>query len=176
MVRISYLRWDDDDVCFVLEQHVWLDSWSVSSLKQYFAGKQTCRSILAHYQDPEPTSFAISYVLGCEAVNNNIVVFGLARHWLTPRSTTLEASTVTITPSMWLYVLYIMKWKFFTVIYRAIKEFFIFFSNCCMYFLTLFQIYFIDLGHRNKFSGIHIAELWHIILIPSHHSVFSRTV
>ena len=54
-------------------------------------------------------SFAISCVLGCEAVNNNIVDFGLTRHWLTPRSTALEASTLTITPLMWLYVLYIMK-------------------------------------------------------------------
>jgi hypothetical protein len=31
-------QWDDDDVCFVLEQHDWLDFHRVSSLKQQSLG------------------------------------------------------------------------------------------------------------------------------------------
>jgi hypothetical protein len=34
MVRTSYIRWDDDDVHFVLDQHSELNLYSASSLKQ----------------------------------------------------------------------------------------------------------------------------------------------
>jgi hypothetical protein len=32
--------WDDNDVCFVLDQHAYLDLYSASSLKQQSAGWQ----------------------------------------------------------------------------------------------------------------------------------------
>jgi predicted alpha/beta hydrolase len=34
MMRISYIRWDDDDDLFVLDQQVLLDFYCASSLKQ----------------------------------------------------------------------------------------------------------------------------------------------
>ena len=33
-------QWDDDEVCFVLDQHADLDFYSASSLKQQSAGKR----------------------------------------------------------------------------------------------------------------------------------------
>jgi hypothetical protein len=40
MVRTSYFQWDDDDeVCFVLDQHTELDFYSASSLKQQSEGR-----------------------------------------------------------------------------------------------------------------------------------------
>jgi len=35
MVRTSYIRWNDNDVSFVLDQHAWLGFYSASSLKQH---------------------------------------------------------------------------------------------------------------------------------------------
>jgi len=32
--RTSYIRCNDDDVCFVLHQHAWLDLYSANSSKQ----------------------------------------------------------------------------------------------------------------------------------------------
>jgi len=34
-----YCQWDDDEVCFVLDQHAELDFYSASSLKQQSAGR-----------------------------------------------------------------------------------------------------------------------------------------
>ena len=51
MARTSFW-WDDDEVCFVLDQHAELDIYSASSLKQQSAG----RSTRTHYSDSEPTS------------------------------------------------------------------------------------------------------------------------
>ena len=39
IVRISYIQWDDDDVCFVLDQHAQLDFYSPSSVKQQSASR-----------------------------------------------------------------------------------------------------------------------------------------
>jgi len=38
MVRKNDIRWDDDDVNFVLDQRAELDFYSASSVKQQFAG------------------------------------------------------------------------------------------------------------------------------------------
>ena len=37
MASTSYTHWNDDDVCFVLDQHAELDLYSASSLKQQYA-------------------------------------------------------------------------------------------------------------------------------------------
>jgi hypothetical protein len=39
MVRPSYIQWNDDDICFVLDQHADLDFYSAISLKQQSAGR-----------------------------------------------------------------------------------------------------------------------------------------
>ena len=39
MARKSYIRWDDNDVRFVLEQPNFFDLYSASSLKQQSAGR-----------------------------------------------------------------------------------------------------------------------------------------
>ena len=54
MARTRYIWWDDD-VHFVLDQHTYLDFYSVSSLKKSFSWL-TCCSALIHYPDSEPTN------------------------------------------------------------------------------------------------------------------------
>jgi hypothetical protein len=39
MARTSYIQWNDDDVCFLLDLHAYLDFYSASSLKQQFVGR-----------------------------------------------------------------------------------------------------------------------------------------
>ena len=39
MARASYIQWNDDVVCFVLDQHAKLDFYSASSLKQQSADR-----------------------------------------------------------------------------------------------------------------------------------------
>ena len=39
VARTSYITWNDNDVCLVLDQHAELDFYSVSSLKQQFADR-----------------------------------------------------------------------------------------------------------------------------------------
>jgi len=39
MGRTSYIQWNDDDVCFVLDQHAEFDFYSASSLKQQSADR-----------------------------------------------------------------------------------------------------------------------------------------
>jgi hypothetical protein len=46
-----YFQWDDDEVCFVLDQHAELNFYSSSSLKQQSA----VRHVAPHYSDSEPT-------------------------------------------------------------------------------------------------------------------------
>ena len=60
MARTSYIRWNDNDVYFVLDQHDKLDIYSASSLKQQFAGWYV--DPLTHYPDSEQTSLC-SYSL-----------------------------------------------------------------------------------------------------------------
>ena len=50
MARTSYIRWDDNDVWFVL--------YSASSLKQ-----QICRSTRTHYPDSEPANQSLLFLL-----------------------------------------------------------------------------------------------------------------
>jgi hypothetical protein len=38
-VKSSYIKWDDDDVHFVLDQHAELGFYSANSLKQQTAGR-----------------------------------------------------------------------------------------------------------------------------------------
>jgi hypothetical protein len=40
IVRTSYIQWNDDDVCFVLDQYAELDFYSTGSLKQQSASRQ----------------------------------------------------------------------------------------------------------------------------------------
>jgi hypothetical protein len=39
MARTSYIGWDDEDICFVLDQHAKLDFYSASYLKQQSADR-----------------------------------------------------------------------------------------------------------------------------------------
>jgi len=59
MVRTSYIRWDDDDVHFVLDQHADLGFYSVNSLKQQSAGRYV--TPLGHIiLIPSPLVFALT--------------------------------------------------------------------------------------------------------------------
>jgi predicted alpha/beta hydrolase len=52
-------QWDDDEVCFVLNQHAELDLYSASSLKQQSAGRHVVP--LGHIiQIPSQAVFALS--------------------------------------------------------------------------------------------------------------------
>jgi hypothetical protein len=82
-------QWNDDEVCFLLDQHAYLDLYSASSLKQQSADR-LCHPTRTHYPDSEPTCICSSSLVPCaysgEATNTN---------WCSnPRSTTLEASTI----------------------------------------------------------------------------------
>ena len=46
MATTSYIQCNDDDVCFVLDQHTELDAYSASSLKQQYADR--CVAPLGH--------------------------------------------------------------------------------------------------------------------------------
>jgi hypothetical protein len=39
MARTSYIEWNDDHVCFVLDQHAELDMYSARSPKKQYAGR-----------------------------------------------------------------------------------------------------------------------------------------
>ena len=39
MTRTSYIRWGDNDIRFVLDQHAWFDFYSASSMKRQLIGK-----------------------------------------------------------------------------------------------------------------------------------------
>ena len=55
MARTSYIRWDDNDVLFVLDQHAKLDFNSVGSLKQQSAGRHVV-SLWYNYPVYKPTT------------------------------------------------------------------------------------------------------------------------
>ena len=87
MVRTSYFQWDDDDeVCFVLDQHTELDFHRASSLKQ----QSTDRHVAPFGQIiliPSQPVFALSSqccVLSWEATNTNLTVFVFTRPGLEP--------------------------------------------------------------------------------------------
>ena len=83
MTRISYIWWYDAH--FVLETSVC---------------RKTCRSTRTHYTDSGPTkSFTpLCRVLSGEATNTNLLSLIWLNQDSNPWSTTLEASTLTITP------------------------------------------------------------------------------
>ena len=77
MTRTTYIRWDDNDVRFVLNQHAWLYSFSTSSLKQQSAGRHVASR---RHADSEPTSLSPQWcVLSGESPNINVMVFGLTQ-------------------------------------------------------------------------------------------------
>jgi hypothetical protein len=55
-------QWDDDKVCFVLDQHAELDFHSASSLKQQSAGRHDA-PLWTHYSDSEPTSLCSFFLM-----------------------------------------------------------------------------------------------------------------
>jgi hypothetical protein len=59
MARTSCIGWDDDDVCFVLDQHAELDIYSASSLKQQSTARNVAplRNIILI---PSQPAFALS--------------------------------------------------------------------------------------------------------------------
>jgi hypothetical protein len=90
-------------VRFVLDQHVELDIFSASSLKQQSAGRYVAP--LGHIiLIPSRPVFDLSpdcCMLSGEATNTNVIVFGLTRPWLDPTIyLTRKTSTLTITPPM----------------------------------------------------------------------------
>ena len=64
--RISYIWWDDNDVCFIQDQHAEFNFYCASSLKQQSAGIHVAPH-WTHYPDSEPTS------LCREATNINFI-------------------------------------------------------------------------------------------------------
>ena len=94
---------DDDDVHFVLDQHAELDIYSASSLKQQPAGRHVAPPghIILIPRQAVFTLTLLCCVLSREPTNTNFIVFCLTQPWLEPRSTTLAASMLTITPPMW---------------------------------------------------------------------------
>ena len=79
-MRTSYIRRDDNDVCFVIDQHAQLDFCSASSLKRVH--RYTCCCTPTHYPDSEPTSlcsYSLMLLLNGEVANINFVIFGFTR-------------------------------------------------------------------------------------------------
>jgi len=86
MARTSYIQWNDDDVCFVLDQHSELDFYSASSLKQQSADRHVVplRHIILISSQPIFALTPKCSVLSGEATNTNFIVFGLTRPELKP--------------------------------------------------------------------------------------------
>jgi len=57
MARTSYFEWDDNDICFVLDQQAKLDFYRASSPKQKFTG--------THYPDSEPNNIGSFSLMLC---------------------------------------------------------------------------------------------------------------
>ena len=73
MARTSYIRWEDDDVCFAVDQHAKLDFYSAISLKQRYNWNTAESAVNQHIPNPNT---------------------------LKQQSRTLEASMLTITQPM----------------------------------------------------------------------------
>ena len=101
------IKWDDDEVRFVLDLHPLLDFYSACSLKQQSADRHVAP--LGHIiLIPNHPVFALSpqcCVLSGETTNTNLRVFGLTRPGSNQWSTSLEASPLTITPPLQLCIL-----------------------------------------------------------------------
>ena len=74
MWRTSYIWWDDDDVCFVLDQHTELDFNSANSLKQQSVDRDVVWLLTCNL-DSE-----LLFFKWCgEEANTNVIVFVLIR-------------------------------------------------------------------------------------------------
>ena len=80
------MKWNEDEVCIVLDQHAYLDFYIASSLKQQPSGRHVAP--LGHIiLIPSQPVFALSplwCVLSGEATNNNFIVIGLIWSGLKP--------------------------------------------------------------------------------------------
>jgi hypothetical protein len=95
---LSYIiQWDDDEICFVLDQHSELDFYSASSLKQQSAGRHVAP--LGHI------ILCLLFLLNAAylAKKQQIPILK-SLVWpdrgSNPRSTALKASTLTTTPPL----------------------------------------------------------------------------
>ena len=81
-------QWDDGEICFVLDQHIyWIFFYSASSLTQQSSGRHVA-SLRHMILIPSHPAFAVSLqcrVLSGEAANANLKVLGVI-----PRYTTLD--------------------------------------------------------------------------------------
>jgi hypothetical protein len=124
--QVNY-QWNDDEVCFVLDQHAELDLYSASSLKH------NPRVDMSNYSDTlfwfRPNQFLLFlFNAACFAKKQPIPIFlSLVWHELeptiyrtrdeqanplvwpdlcsNPRSTALETSRLTVMPSMWFWMI-----------------------------------------------------------------------
>jgi hypothetical protein len=88
MTRTIYCQWnDDDDVCFVLDQHTELDIYSASSQKQQSTGRYVAplgHNILILSQPVFALILFVLCMLRGEVTNSNFIVFGLTWPGLEP--------------------------------------------------------------------------------------------
>ena len=86
---------------YYLDQYAYLDLYSASSLKQQSAVRHVAPlgHIILIPSQPVLAISPLCCMLSGEATNTNFIVFGLTP--LNPRSTAIEASTLTITPQMY---------------------------------------------------------------------------
>ena len=83
-------QWDDNEVCFVLDQHTL--SWIFIVISHWNNSPRiSMLPTLTHYPGCEPTSFCSFFL-----IHTNCIVLD----W--QRSTTTEASTLPVTPPIWL--------------------------------------------------------------------------
>ena len=75
MARTSQFQWDDDEVCYVLDQHAELDFYSATSQSSSRHVASLGHIILIPSQPS---------MLSGEAANTNFMVVGLTRPWLEP--------------------------------------------------------------------------------------------
>ena len=78
MVRWSYIRWDNDNVHFVLYQHAWLDFYSPSLQNKSQQVDMSLRHIIFLFQAYQ----TLCCVLSGEAANINFLVLSLTRQRL----------------------------------------------------------------------------------------------
>ena len=131
----------------MLDQHIKFDFYSASSLKQQSADGQV--DLFRHIiLIPSQSVFALSLhccMLSEEAINTNIIVFDLTDRGSNPRSTALDASTLTITPPMrfvWNRLVKIFKCIKTLKLIKHIKQIFILFSY-------IVEVSFIGGGNRS---------------------------
>ena len=77
------LQWDDDEVCFVLDQHAELEFYSASSLKQQLRVDMSLHSDTLFWFRANQ-SLLFLRMFREEATNTNFIVFGLTRPGLEP--------------------------------------------------------------------------------------------